>query len=418
MKRMNLTKTLCDKAAVPEGKKKVVLWDAAVPGLALVVTVGSKTWYYVPRTGDRQKWIGIGAYYGIKGDLEAKLGVWTVEAARDEAARMARIHDLGGDVKATVARERKRNTMADLLADYMGTVAWKELSPRTRSTYRGYVDNHLTPWIGDRMVRGLDFASVLELQENIASSQKPRIDVTAGLVVKLLAVVLDYAADLGWCGRDNPCRRVRKVAAKKRERVLTAREYGLLGESLDDGQNARILRLLAVSGMRVGEALALPKSAVDLEGRVLTIVDHKTKRKAGTKRLPINEAMADVLRGEMDYLGPWVWKGLKGEHRKYASLQNYFADVCERAGLAGVTIHDLRRSFATVGCELGYPPADMDVLIGHKLPGLQATYIHMGPEGILAEASEAVGAWITAALEGKMPRVGGHGALRAKARRA
>ena len=41
--------------------------------------------------------------------------------------------------------------------------------------------------------------------------------------------------------------------------------------------------------------------------------------------------------------------------------------VLTEANLAGVTPHDLRRTFMTTCCELGHPLAIADTLLGHSL---------------------------------------------------
>ena len=402
--QITLTPTICQRTK--PGPSKVVLWDGVALGLAFLVTpAGTKTWWFVARRDGKQIWIKIGEYQAPRSS-DAIGDVWTCDAARDEAGRLRKLHDQGKDLRAIVQKMRKPNTISELSTHFMGSVAWRKMAPRSRTSYTGYFKNHIVPAIGKRHVCDLSYSDVVEMQRAIETKQEPPISVTAGLCVKLLGTVFDYAADIGWIDRGkNPCRGVEVIGAKDRHRVITPDEFARIGAALGDSQNADIVRLLAYSGLRVGEALCLPKVDVDLDGRVLTVKEHKTKKTMPIKILPINAAMTEVFSAQAVYLGPWVFRGLKGSHRKYASLQKWFAEIMVTLGL-DITMHDFRRTFETVGVELGFPPGDMDVLVGHKLPGMQATYIHLSPGGILAQASSATSEWIKAALDAKKPRVG------------
>jgi integrase len=116
--------------------------------------------------------------------------------------------------------------------------------------------------------------------------------------------------------------------------------------------------------------------------------------------------MEVVLRAQSGHLGKWVFRGLKGSHLQAVTVQIWWADLMRTLKIEDLIIHDLRRTFQTCGVELGFPPGDMDVLVGHKLPGMQATYVHLSPGGILAQASAVTSAWMAAALDGKSPRIG------------
>jgi len=401
--QVSLTPTICQRTK--PGPSKITLWDSTLGLAFLILPSGIRTWWFVARRAGKQIWVKIGEYQAAKSE-EAKDGVWTVDAARDEAGRLRKLHDQGKDIRAMVKAQRNPKTVSELAAHYRASVAWRKMTPRSVATYKGYFKNHIEPALGNRLVSDLAYADILEMQRGIEGKQTPPISVTAGLCVKFLGTVLDYAADIGWTERGkNPCRGVEVIGAKARARVIRPEEYEMINAAIGDSQNAAILRLLAYSGMRVGETLALPKAAVDLGSRVLTITDHKTVRSMAVKVLPINEAMAGILQAQNDHLGPWVFRGLKGGHRRYAALQAWWAGIAASLKL-DITLHDFRRTFQTVGVELGFPPGDMDVLAGHKLPGMQATYIHLSPDGILAQASAATSEWIKAAMDAKKPRIG------------
>lgn len=403
--QVNLTHTICHRTK--PGATKKVLWDAGVLGLGLVITpAGTRTWWFVARRLGKQIWVRIGEYHAARSE-EHKGEVWTVDAARDEAGRLRKLHDQGKDIRNAMKEQRKPHTFAALAADYRASVGFRQMALRTRMAYDGYLDNHVLPLIGKRLVADLAYSDIVAMQIKIENKKTPPMSVTAGYAVKLVSTMFDYAADIGWRARNaNPCNGVKVVGSKERTRVLTADELAKLSEAMGESENASLARLLAVSGMRISETCSLEWSCVNLETKVLTIQEHKTKKTMGNKVIPINAAMEKIIRSQAGKLGPWLFRGKKGNHRKAVSVQGWWARVIKSAGIKNATLHDLRRTFQTVGVELGFPPGDMDVLVGHKLPGMQATYVHLSPGGILAQASAATSEWIAAAMEGESPRVG------------
>ncbi|BDU72310.1 tyrosine-type recombinase/integrase [Mesoterricola silvestris] len=404
MKRSNiaLTPTLCQRTK--PGPTKVTLWDASELGLALVITpAGNRCWWFVARRAGKQIWVRIGEYHqAIPGGDPGE--VWTVHAARIEAGKLRKLHDEGKDIRAEVKAKRNPHDFDALAKDYLASVGYRELAKRSQQNYKGYLENHIQPLIGKRLVEDLTHKDIVAMHRAIEAKG---IRITAGFCVDLVSSLLDYASDIGWRQRVmNPCRGVKVVRSEDRERVITADELERIGASLGEGHKADIIRLIAVSGMRVGEAVAVTWSDINWNAMSVTITEHKTKKISRSKVIPINSSMGEILKAQAGHVGPWVWRGRKLGHFRAVSLDSWWADVKTAAKVPDVWIHDFRRTFETVGVELGFPPADMDVLVGHKLPGMQATYIHLSPGGILAQASEATSAWISAALNGKKPRLG------------
>jgi integrase len=63
-----------------------------------------------------------------------------------------------------------------------------------------------------------------------------------------------------------------------------------------DPQAGDLIRFLALSGLRKGEALGLRFADVDLERGVMRFEDHKTSEQAGTKVLPLNTHLKTILQ--------------------------------------------------------------------------------------------------------------------------
>ncbi len=108
-----------------------------------------------------------------------------------------------------------------------------------------------------------------------------------------------------------------------------------------------LVRFLYLTGWRRGEALGLLWSDVDRDGRVIRLAEQSTK--AGEPRLfPYGEA--PELQKLLD--AQWAARdGLFVFHRKggrigVMALRKHWDRACQRVGLAGRLVHDLRRTAA------------------------------------------------------------------------
>jgi integrase len=177
--------------------------------------------------------------------------------------------------------------------------------------------------------------------------------------------------------------------------------------------------LIAVTGLRISEALGLNNDDVDLEIGVLTI----RHGKAGKARLaPITNSVAKHLKayvGERDRIVSFVPQPFfvteEGTRPDDCSARYNFATICQRIGLRspqqflrhgrGPRIHDLRHTFAArtmVGWyRAGKDPAremiKLTTYLGHATPAHTYWYIEAVPE-LLELASQRV----TGALAGEV----------------
>jgi integrase len=182
-------------------------------------------------------------------------------------------------------------------------------------------------------------------------------------------------------------------------RVLTRDEAGRFLEACDTLTDSplypcrglihgTLLRVLLLTGLRRGEALALKASDVDPDARVITVGCGKFGK---SRFVPITEDLAERLRKYEDELRDRVtsrcatdafFPGPDGHNAgKPVSLYRSFRRALQRAGIAhggrgeGPRLHDLRHGFAVLRLLTWYEQgADLSA----KLP-LLATYLgHVG----------------------------------------
>jgi len=162
------------------------------------------------------------------------------------------------------------------------------------------------------------------------------------------------------------------------------------------------LRLLLLTGCRVGEVLDLRWQHVDLERRLLLLPDSKT----GAKTVYLSEPASALLSGlRKDSAGDYVFPGDKLE-KPLRSLRKPWQRLCEAAKLNNIRLHDLRHSFASTGVAGGLSLPMIGALLGHSQPTTTARYAHLAASP-LHEAADAIGARLLAAMDSHRSEAGG-----------
>jgi integrase len=160
-----------------------------------------------------------------------------------------------------------------------------------------------------------------------------------------------------------------------------------------------LIRLLAVTGMRVGEALALDREDIDVPQRVLTIRHTKFGK---SRELPVHPSTVAALRHYLQRddrpraatRTAAVFVSLAGTRLRYCNVHWTFHRLVRRAGLTprSVTcrprIHDLRHRFAVCtlldayrsGADTQTRLHHLSTYLGHVDPVQTYWYLSAAPE--------------------------------------
>ena len=147
-----------------------------------------------------------------------------------------------------------------------------------------------------------------------------------------------------------------------------------------------VLGLLAVSGMRVGEALALDEDDVDFNDAALFIRNSKFHK---SRVLPLHSTCREALRLYADKRNelmsrpraPSFFVSLAGTRLVIQNVQATFWKLLHRAGLSErrphrPRIHDLRHSFAVTTVRRWY---EAGLEVETRLPSLSTYLGHVSP---------------------------------------
>lgn len=397
-----ITKRLVD-AAEPNGRD-YFLWCDDLPGFGVRVFASGRCSYLVQyRSGGRSRRVTIGLH-----------GALTADEARREAKSLLGEVARGQDPAEERATRRGSITVAELCDAYLqatekGLIMGKGGRPKKASTLyvdRGRIERHIKPLLGRRLVVELTQPDVQRFVRDVQAGKTAAVvktgfrgkavveggPGTAARTVGLLGGILSFAIAERII-TVNPVAGVKRPADRKRTRRLTAEEYGILGQALADAEENRTerwqtvagIRLLMLTGCRLGEIARLRWREVDAEGSCLRLEDtkeHESVRPLGRGALRILAAVPQ-LPGI-----PYVLPGLRG-FGPIASLDDALERVAARAGLDGVTAHTLRHSFASTAGDLGYSESTIGAMLGHAGHSVTSRYIHH-LDSVLSAAADRV----------------------------
>ena len=165
---------------------------------------------------------------------------------------------------------------------------------------------------------------------------------------------------------------------------------------------AAALRLLIMTGCRLGEILTLRWNDVDWGAGELRLRDVKTGARMVSLTPTAAAVMAEIVRVPRS---PWLFAGATPD-KHLSQLTSYWHRVRERADLDDVRIHDFRHSFASRALAMGERLSMIGRLLGHTDVGSTARDAH------LARDAEKV----AAAALGRIRHTGGTGFDMAKLR--
>jgi integrase len=405
-----LTKRAVD-AVHPVAARDVFVWDSgdgALKGFGIRMKPSGSASYLVQ-------------YRTIEGRTRRLVLGRTTVLAPDQARRLAsdRLNEVvkGGDPSAERHRARRDALTIGQLADLYLREGPAEKPNKKGSSWgadASNIERHIKPLLGRKSARGLTPSDVARFQADVAAG-KSKADIktrkrgraivaggrgTAARSLAVLAALLHFAVDRKLIA-ENPAKGVKLYKGEKKERFLSEAEVAHLANTVTvmerehqlSATASAAIRLLLLTGCRKSEILSLRWSWVDVERGCLRLPDSKT----GAKVVPLAAAALQFLGG-LQRRGEFVLAGAKGASH-YSGLQKDWERVRERAGLAGVRVHDFRHSYASFGLAAGDTLYMIGKVLGHRQARSSEVYAHVANDPLRAVADRAA-AKIAAAFNG------------------
>lgn len=413
----------------PAEKSQAFLWDTDAPTLALRATpTGRKTYVFESRLNGASIRINIGT-----------VADWPIEKARAKAQGLKVLTDDGTDpreverekiVAATakkVAAARHALTVGEVWSAYVaerkshwGALHYRDhvrkAAPGGKKSMRGTRGTGFTqpgplfPLMA-LPLRALDTGTI-EAWAAVEAKTRPT---SARLAWRLLKVFL------GWCAEQpayapllpasNPAKttRTREALGKAATKsdVLQRGQLETWFDHVGRIQNKAVsaaLQVMLLTGARPGEVLALRWEDVNGRWKGLTIRD----KVEGHREIPLTPYVA-VLLAALPRVNDWVFASvrfaqpIRNEPGKWlnTSSTGHIAEpnsahtkACTAAGLDGLTLHGLRRSFKSLTEWLDIPAGVVAQLMGHKPSATAEKHYTVRPLDLLRIHHEKIEAWM------------------------
>jgi integrase len=307
------------------------------------------------------------------------------------------------------------SVVARFLAQVKRAVDAGDMSDGTLRLYKSQTKNYIIPGMGALLVRE---CTVPRCNGFLVALRERQGDEAVGpdtlkTVKSVLSGALGLAVRHGALDA-NPLREVERIkGAKRTPRALTAEERADFLSKLDASKEAveqdlpDLTRLILATGVRVGEALAILWTEVDLDAGTVKVSHHVVRvtgvgliRTKGTKggvevgvrllQLP-SWAVEMLRRRRPDIAGETLVfpSSTTGGLRDPSAVGKKYRKARDKAGYEWFTSHNLRKTVATILDEAGMSArAIADQLGKSDVNGTQRDYI--GPRLATGAAAAAV----------------------------
>lgn len=413
MKRISFTASVIEKTQCDPEKKQTIFHDSKTPGLGLRVTnAGSKSYVFESKLHGKTMRITIGSPQA-----------WPLKKAQTEAARLKVMIDQGIDprqLKAEQAAAKEAENTARKVQEAREVVtvrmAWNDYVAARKPLWSGlHIRDHekIMQAGGDSRARS---KKLTEPGSLAALAEIRLVDLTPELVTEWarvealtrptrarLALRL-LRAFLNWCGRhsaykaivtSNPAQNndARELLGRPKVKhdVLQREQLSAWFGAVRQIQNPVIsayLQTLLLTGARREEIASLRWENVDFQWNSLTIND----KVEDFRIIPLTPYVSSLL-ASLPRRNQWVFSSPSAESGRIADPSIAHRKACAIAGL-DLTLHGLRRSFASL-CEWIEMPAGIAAQIqGHKPQGVREQNYIRRPLDLLRMWHVKIEAWI------------------------
>jgi integrase len=289
--------------------------------------------------------------------------------------------DLNLDKKTKIQKRIAEPIIQKAFEEYKEKYLFKELKRPEKQIY--YFNKDILPAIALMKVKDVTRRHLIKILDNIVKRGAP---VNANRTLSALKRFFGFCVERGMLN-DNPALQITKKAVGGTEtpknRFLSENEIKTFWEKIDEAPFSRqvqlALKILMLTGQRVGELCNSEWSEIDMKKQVWIVPADKSKN-GDENKVPLSNIAIEcfselkkmsgnsrfVLQSPQlkDMEKPIVYTTVNRavlRHQEYFELEKW-------------TPHDLRRTLATQLNELGVLPHVVEKILNHKMQGVMAVY--------------------------------------------
>lgn len=292
-------------------------------------------------------------------------------------------------------------TVEQWMDEWFENVCKIKVRPSSHQTYRGYIDHHVAPNIGNIPLEKLSTMDLQKLYRKLMNKGRvERIEAEhqpkglSAKTVRNINQVISSAMDLAVAQKiimTNPTNACELPKVEHKEMQTVPAEQ--LGAFLEEAKRSGVYEMYYIelaTGLRRGELLGLKWTDIDWKNGIIKvrrqvarvdgqIVEAPLKTKNSYRAVSISPQAVEVLQEQKRKTNDtYVFPSPNGGPISPDSVNNMLKRVLERAGIPKVRFHDLRHTFATIALQNGVDIKTVSGMLGHFSAGFTLdTYAHV-----------------------------------------
>lgn len=230
------------------------------------------------------------------------------------------------------------------------------------------LNKYILPAIGDKRAKEIKTGDLLVLKDRISLKGK----IEANRCIALIGAIFSKAIEWELFDGQNPVRLIKRHPECGRSRVADSDEITRLIAVLKDHPLGTLFMLCLMCGLRRSEAASIKWSDVDFSTNSLIL---RATKNGQDRVIYFGDELKSRLEKEKS-LSAWVFpSSITGSHIKH--IRRPWRQIKYEAQIEGLTIHDLRRTFATKLIENGVPIEHVSKALGHSSIAITQNYVHV-----------------------------------------
>lgn len=415
--KVNFTAGRVKDFSCPEGKKEAYLWDTDTKGLGLrAYASGKKSYIFQGWVNGKSQRVAIGSVDTFHIDqARTEATKYKLAASKHQSPTQVKQNKNSAALKEQLEIKRAKVTLGEVWVEY--------IEANKNSWGDKHYNDHLKavqpsgiPWArgkGRVTIQGCLYPLIKVSLGNLTATKiKNWLDkenqTRTGVAAQTYRLLF---ACLSWISEQDDyigiidVATLRTKAVKKSVVKLQARDDVLQKEQLEGFfkyvrqiQNpviAAFVQTLLITGARRGELAGLKWSDVDFLWNGLTIRDKNNSKGGldGTRVIPLTPYVANLLN-QLPRRNEWVFSSPTGKTGKLTEPRKSIDPAFKAAGIDGLTLHGLRRSFATLSEWVEVPAGVVAQIMGHKPSATAEKHYKKRPLDLLRKWHTTIETWI------------------------
>lgn len=291
--------------------------------------------------------------------------------AAERWARQTEVKIEMGEYKTNLPHDQTRHTLfSEIIKRYAAEVATGHRSRTSKFNLET-----LTKDLGHMALGEIEPKSIATWRDKKLQRIKPA---SVNRLIGTLGSVLNHARKEWQLPLDNPIPNIKRPSnGKARTRRFIGDEEQRLLAALDT-KYAQVVRFAIATGMRRSEILSLEWQFVDQKRRVAQL---EITKNGETRSVPLSSSAVAVLK---EIASPETWPTVGPVFKVNAvALDKGWRRACNKAGITGLRLHDLRHEAISRLFERGLNVMQVSGISGHKTLSQLKRYTHLDPEKLL-----------------------------------